>query len=228
MVDERFVENWDLLLVTLGRKLLGYSFDAVLTRAVETTFYKIEKEEYEAMGAQLIEPGHLILPLFSAPIFIHILFSEENRYPRPEYIPIYLASSTIPAYVRLHFLSRFLREIESQPDLEDGEGFCMAVMRIFEGEWALFEDNGPPEISNVLKHIVFPQQKFSPVVDDDKLIDVVASSKRNIRARKRPDPSTDADIQEKFGAMQQNDKATNASLFYLFSLANTPFSIEKF
>ncbi len=212
MVDEKLVENWDLLLVALGRKLLGYSFDTVLIRTVETTFYKIDKEEYEAMGAQLIEPGHLILPLFSAPIFIHILFSDEDRYPRPEYIPIYLASPTIPAYVRLHLLSRFLREIKSQPDLEVGEGFCMAVMRIFEGEWALVEDNGPPEISNVLKHIVFPHQKFIPVVDDGKSINV-ASSKRNVRPRKRPGLLNDADIQEKFGAMQQNDKAKNASLF---------------
>jgi hypothetical protein len=30
----------------------------------------------------------------------------------------------------------------------------MAVMRIFEEEWALVEDNGPPDISAVLEHLV--------------------------------------------------------------------------
>lgn len=225
MVDEKIKENWNLLLVALGQKLLGYPFDATVTRTVEASFYKIDSEEYEAMGARLLEAGHLILPLFSAPISVHILFSNEDRYPRPEYIPMYLTSTTIPAYVRLHLLSRFLLEIKARPNLEVGEGFCTAVMRIFEGEWAQIEDNGPPEISNVLKYILSPHKIFS-IADDEKTINM-ASSKRNTRPRKRLDTSTDADIKEKFETMQQTNKARNALCSYAFHFANRTLSIKK-
>jgi hypothetical protein len=35
----------------------------------------------------------------------------------------------------------------------------MAVMRIFEGEWALVEDGGPLDISAVLEHLVSRSQR---------------------------------------------------------------------
>jgi ATP-dependent RNA helicase DHX57 len=158
--DEECIEKWDRLLVSLGQKLLGREIDTDSISSEATTPYEMKEEEFEAFGGQLAEPGHLVVQLFSTPIAVHVLFSDEGCYPRPGYIPIYLTSATIPSYIRLHLVSRFLEIMALQPDLQDHEGFCTAVMRIFEGEWAVIEDHGPPDMSTVLRHIVAPRRKF--------------------------------------------------------------------
>jgi ATP-dependent RNA helicase DHX57 len=155
--DPTFVNSWDLLMVALGKRLIGQKMDEM--SSASSASYLIEEGEYTALGARLEDPDHLILPLFSAPIDVHILFSVDECYPRPGYLPIFVTSSTVPAYIRLHLLARFLLTMELQSDLLVDEGFCMAVMRIFEGEWALVEDNGPLDISTVLEHLVSRSQR---------------------------------------------------------------------
>ncbi|CAA7264809.1 unnamed protein product [Cyclocybe aegerita] len=204
----KFLKKWDLFMVALGRKLLGRELDSLLEEASELTSYPIEADEYEALGAQLEETGHLVLPLFSAPITVHILFSAEEHYPRVGYIPVYITSTTIPAYVRLHLLSRFLLAMESKPDLDVGEGFCMALMRIMEDTWAQVEDNGPPNMSTVLQHIIPRPQRFAFVDQDGQTPEPKGSlsgNKGSARPPRRP-LNDDGQIKREFEAIRENDK----------------------
>ncbi|KAF9531893.1 P-loop containing nucleoside triphosphate hydrolase protein [Crepidotus variabilis] len=203
ITDQRLVEHWDLLLVTLGQKLIGKPVDYVITNITEgLTAYVIDQEEYEALGASLFEPGHLVLPLFSVDVSVHILFSE-GKYPRPGYMPIYLSSATIPAYVRLHLLAQFIQAMEAQVDLEVGDGFCMALMRIIEGAWAPIEDNGPPDMSKVLEHVIAPSQKFKGKPNEAR---PTQNKKNKIGPTYRRPVGTDVEIRQELEAMRKKDK----------------------
>ena len=204
--NPRFLQSWDLLIVALGQILIGRQIDNVIADNAILP-YQIEMDEYEALGAQLEEPGHLVLPLFSAPITVHILFSDTGHYPRPGYLPIFITSTTIPAYVRLHLLSRFLLEMESKPDLDTGEGFCMTLMRIMEGEWATIEDNGPPDMSTVLKDLIPSPRRFIPEdKGDDGLPNASKSNKKEWTGRRQA--GSDAEIKRNFETIIQNDKVS--------------------
>ncbi|KAF9486472.1 P-loop containing nucleoside triphosphate hydrolase protein [Pholiota conissans] len=195
---------WDLLLVILGRKLIGLSgvdFDA----NGDDPPYSIQSVEYEALGAHLAEPGHLVVPLFSAPIEIHVLFSESKRFPRPGYYPVYITSTTAPAYVRLHLLSRLLLGMQASPHLEAGEGFCMAVMRIVEEAWAEIEDNGPPDIASVMKNII-PRPPKQVLTVDDTLMNIASNDPSKPKGSRRLNTKTDDQIKQEFEALQQTKK----------------------
>lgn len=203
-VDPQTLDQWDLLMATLGRKLIGLQLTD-WDRGPNQASYPIDSDEYEALGAHLEEPGHLVIPLFSAPIQIHILFSESGAFPRPEYLPIYITSTAAPAYVRLHLLSKLLLALEKKPHLEYGEGFCMAVMRIVEEAWADIEDNGPPEIGSVLKNIIHRPDRYT-----DSPTDSINATGSELRRKKhnnhRRNDKTDLQIKEAFEANRQNQK----------------------
>ncbi|KAH9486308.1 Putative DEAH-box ATP-dependent helicase [Psilocybe cubensis] len=201
-VNPELIFKWDSLMVALGRKLVGSPI--IASNADESAPYSIEVEEYEALGAHLEEEGHLILPLFSAPIVVHILFSETEKYPRPGYIPIYITSATAPAYIRLHLLSKFLKAMESRSELEHGEGFFMTVMRIIEEAWADIEDNGPPNISVVLKDLIPTPQRFIRSITNTPTSPVVKGP-NSVRSR-RIDIQDDSDIKRAFDMLVQTDK----------------------
>ncbi|TFK41870.1 P-loop containing nucleoside triphosphate hydrolase protein [Crucibulum laeve] len=204
--DTKLLESWDLLIVTLGRKLIGS--EKTVETDVTSDPYEVNIEEFEALGATIEEDGHLVMPLFSAPIFLHILLSIDTQFPRPGYVPVYITSDSVPAYVRLHLLSRLLTAMQSGKFIESGEGFCMAIMRVVEGEWALIEDNGPPDISAVLEHIM--PRKQTSIVDDMDQPEVSSAANSQRRGPYRRDNRTGAQIKEDLEKVRQ--KETFASL----------------
>ena len=214
------LKRWDLLMVALGRKLIGEQ-TLIATDIGKATPYVIEEDENEALGAYLEEEGHLVLPLFSAPIKIHILFSATEQYPRPSYIPIYITSNTTAAYVRLHLLSRFLTTMQANPELEAGQGFVMTVMQIIEAEWATVEDHGPPDISTVMKYLI-------PSRDEDRADDPASRSapskiKRIIRQRRNPQQD-DNHIRREFESLVQTEKvdfSLEITVFDSFQISST-------
>ncbi|KAF9015717.1 P-loop containing nucleoside triphosphate hydrolase protein [Cyathus striatus] len=142
---------WEKLLVTLGRRLIGEDLED--ETPTSTTHFPVDTDEFAALGAELLEPGHFAMPLFTAPVTLHILFPS-NHSIDPSFTPVYITSASVPPYIRLHLLSKLFRALRSGNFLEPGEGFCMAAMRILEGEWAVIEEVGPPQISAVLQHIL--------------------------------------------------------------------------
>jgi ATP-dependent RNA helicase DHX57 len=205
--DPRFIKSWDLLMVALGKRLIGQQMDQ--TSSSSTSAYLIEEEEYTALGARLEEPGHLILPLFSAPIDVHILFSVHECFPRPGYLPIFATSSTVPGYIRLHLLARFLSILELQRSLLVNEGFCLAVMRIFEEEWALVEDGGPPNISAVLEHLVPRPQRSATNASKFYSLNSNDSSNSNQQGRRPRVKHNDFQSKQKLEAIQNTDKVND-------------------
>ncbi|TFK77465.1 P-loop containing nucleoside triphosphate hydrolase protein, partial [Pluteus cervinus] len=157
--DPDLVQNWAKLIASLGRKLLGEQDD----KSASTEAYPIDFDEAEALGARIVDNTELVVPLFSAPIHLHILFSSEEGYPCEGYLPIYLSSVSVPAYIRLHLLSHLLQAMKND-FMDEGEGFLMANIRILEAEWAEIEDNGPPLMSKVLESVLpNPEPTSAPI-----------------------------------------------------------------
>ncbi|PFH52275.1 hypothetical protein AMATHDRAFT_57321 [Amanita thiersii Skay4041] len=161
--DDKFLNNWPLLLVTLGKRLIGEDSDISELSDTSTNPYPIDQAEVEAYDASFVTESELVMPLFSAPIKLHVFISSDSQlaFPRPSFIPVYLSSATTPAYVRLHLLGRLLLATGSDSFLEEGEGFCLAAMRTLEEEWAKIETDGTPDLSSVMQYLI-PQRNYTP------------------------------------------------------------------
>ncbi|KAG5636596.1 hypothetical protein H0H81_007536 [Sphagnurus paluster] len=203
--NPKLLQNWDLLLVALGKRLIGEEWiDG--SEASPDGVFDIQIDEVEAMGASVVDPTELVIPLFSAPIQIHILTSPEKVYPRPSFAPMYITSTSTPAYVRLHLLSSLLLAMRSDNFLEPEEGFCMAVMRILEAEWAKIEDNGPPEMSAVLGHFISEPQSSTRKSDIVDTYNIPPNRQGRRRGAPRRDKRTDQQIRHEFEKLCQQDQ----------------------
>lgn len=198
--DRRLLENWGLLIVALGRKLIGEDSDAIFTHGSSTKI-NIDQEEVDALGAYYIDPLQLVMPLFSAPVKLHILVSPDKSYPHAEHPPMYITSSSVPAYVRLHLLSQLLRAIGTDRFVEPGEGFCMAAMRFLEEQWAIIEDSGQPDMSEVLRHLILRSPISTSLVVDPTISIPEISTSGNGRKKARGvrrDDRNDKQIRDDF------------------------------
>ncbi|KAJ7597434.1 P-loop containing nucleoside triphosphate hydrolase protein [Mycena floridula] len=205
--DSRLVQNWDLLIGALGKRLCGQGLDDIFNDPEPSLAYNLDPEEYEALGGSLQDPSHLLMPMFSAPLTLHILISSESHYPRPRFSPLYLTSPSVAAYIRLHLLSKLLEQIDNDALLEPGEGFCMAAMRILETEWAAIEDNGPPNMSSVMQNLVPSlSEKSNSIVAIPELDEPTSARPQRIKRVHRGDDRTDEQIGRDFEGRLQNPK----------------------
>ncbi|KAJ7675357.1 P-loop containing nucleoside triphosphate hydrolase protein [Mycena rosella] len=203
--DPSLVEHWDRLLSTLGKKIIGIE-DPIISAGAEP--YQIDPDEIEAMGASLVDPTQLVMPLFSAPVKLHVVISAEEAYPRPGHTPMFVTSNTVPAYIRLHLISQLLLEMEGEEFIQPGEGFCMAAMRVLEAVWAVIEDDGPPDMSVVLRHIV-PRLEGEGMDYDDTHLTAKSGNSRSRRkggGNHRRDDRTDAQIKQDFETVCRETK----------------------
>ncbi|KAG1766414.1 P-loop containing nucleoside triphosphate hydrolase protein [Suillus occidentalis] len=159
--DRHSVTNVDLLIASLDHRLLGESAgaqansddsDIILASVVDGL--RNNMDEVEALGAHFVDANHLSMPLFSAPVELHVLL------PYPS---LYITSKSIPPYMRLHLLSQLLQEMKQDEFMEAGESFLMAAMRVLEEQWARVQSNGSPDVSEVLKFLM-PSPTPSPAV----------------------------------------------------------------
>ena len=90
-----------------------------------------------------------------------------------------------------------------EPNIGDDEGLCTAIMRIFEGEWAVIEDHGPPEMATVLKHVIAPRRRFSRAFEEPALARPPISK---IKFKRQPRIGADAEIKRQFTMMQKDTK----------------------
>lgn len=208
--------NWDLLLVTLGKRLIDQEFDPSLVRD-GTKPYPIDPNEYEPLGAYLEGPNHIVLPLFTTPIQVHIFLAPDGHFPRPGYTPIYLTSTSIPPYIRLHLLSKLLLALES--NLQPEDGLFMAIMRILEDEWETTENNGPPDISTVLRNIL-PHDSNSTL--DSFVVpphpDITPGGKREKRVieHRHYNPHENNQMKHDLEVLQTSDKVPILEYTFLF------------
>lgn len=207
--DSRIDGQWELLLAAMAKRLLGEDaadiFDQALPKA---EVHLLELDDIEALGAEYKSKDHVVMPLFGAPIQWHILVSP-NEYPRAGFAPMYLTSSTVPAYIRLHMLSCLLRAMTTETFDETGGGFCLAGMAVLDEEWSKIEAMGPPSISQVFQHF------HREVSEDDSKEDVIVKGKKRVQGKAHVasrDPRSDVQVKETYAKTRQIQKAKFAEM----------------
>ncbi|KAK0456179.1 P-loop containing nucleoside triphosphate hydrolase protein, partial [Armillaria borealis] len=198
--DSRLTNSWDLLVATLCQRLIGEDVTCLFDESKALSPYEIDLKDVEGLGGH-VEEHQLVLPLFTAPIQLHILYSAKD-FPRRGYTPMYLTSSKVPAYVRLHMLSQLLRSDEL---LDADGGFCITALSILDEEWAKIEANGPPSISTVFQHF----SRRSEVVSNVELEDVSLTQATGRRRGNHysQDRRTDQQIKEEYERLRRTKKA---------------------
>ncbi|KAF4606324.1 hypothetical protein EYR38_000377 [Pleurotus pulmonarius] len=204
--DKRFCESFEILVAALGQRLIGNKLEDLVVEGKATVVYTLNEEEYSALGAHFEDPGHLVMPLFSAPILLHVLVSPD-RFPSRGFAPIYITSKSVPGYVRLHLLACLLDELRD-PALSGGdEDLCMIAMRVLEDAWAAIEDNGPPDVSEVMRHMLPATAQPSQT---DEIVEKDASKSAPSRRRRpgqaRVDKRTDEKVKQEFEALCRTSK----------------------
>ncbi|KAH8094722.1 P-loop containing nucleoside triphosphate hydrolase protein [Cristinia sonorae] len=202
------VDDWSGLIRALNGRLLGDP-DSLDEDTIDSSgqVEHLDDEEVEGWNARFVEPSHLALPMPVAPIELHIMLNSDHTIPtqgRPP--PMYITSNMAPAYIRLHLLSNLLTAFTTGSLLEPGESVIMACLRLLEEDWAKIEDDGPPEISTVLRHLL-PKKPSLPAAAPDPLgtTDVPGHSGQKGRRRKTDNRSS-SQVEADFLAIQQDPK----------------------
>jgi len=166
--DRHSVKNLDLLVASLDHRLIGEGVgaqanpdDILLANVVDRL--RNDPEEAEALGAHFVDTSHISMPLFSAPVELHVLLPTSSDHSFHNYPPVYITSKSVPPYMRLHLLSQLLREMKQDGFIEPGEGFLMAAMRVLEEQWAHAQSNGSPDVSEVLEFLI-PSSPSPPTI----------------------------------------------------------------
>lgn len=199
-------EHWGYALQKLNRLLIGNEGH------LETTtpdMEAIDEDELQSWGAHFCDDTHLELPLPVAPLRLHVILPDKQRllprYGDPP--PLYISSTSAAAYIRLHIMSKLVLAFWNNTLVEEGESIVMAAIRFIEEEWAKIEDDGPPDMSDVLRYFMRPE-KIAGGADDDL---VYTSSGRSNKARTRRSAATrdsrsGAEVKTEFEQMQKKDK----------------------
>ncbi|KDQ63105.1 hypothetical protein JAAARDRAFT_119492 [Jaapia argillacea MUCL 33604] len=200
-------EDWGSLITMLNQKLLGEEW---VMPAEWDVVQLVDDEELEAIGASYVDSTEILITPFTAPLKLHILIPRGGSYSPQTYPPpMYVTSNTIPAYVRLHLLSKLLRAIRIDELVQPGEEFFLAAMQLLEEEWAQIGDNGPPDMSAVLQYLL-PRRKVEPELPPELLDGPTPGSgaKGNGRKRRaqRVDRRSDAQVREEFEQVCKMDK----------------------
>lgn len=152
--EPRLVQNWDMLIAALGQKLIGNDWKGILdVPSPVPDAFVIIPDDVESLGGRFEGQSHLVLPLFSCPVELHVLTCKD-QYPRPGLTPFYITSPSLPAYVRLFLVSELLKTMQDASLMEDGQDFCMSALQVLESAMQQIEDDGPPDISAVLLHML--------------------------------------------------------------------------
>ncbi len=212
--EPRLLEEWALLVAALNRRLVGEPYlDVTMQPDHGDVEERITEDEIESMGATYADDQTftLVMPLFLAPVQLNFVIPpgySYNRSSRPP--PMYITSTSVPAYVRLHLLAKLLGAFEQGAIKESTESICVSAMEVLEEHWAILEDKGPPNIYGVLKHLVPSQEVQDPEVIPTAGAPAKGSSKgssrkaRNKSSLAAQDLRSDTEVMREFDTMRQD------------------------
>ena len=185
------VDHPEILVSNLGKRLLGKTEPL---RGATPALGDIDPIEVDAYGGTM-SPGHTAIPLPISPFTLHV-FTPNNSSALVSPPAIHISSPSVPAYVRLHILSCILQAADEERLAEEGESLVGACLRIVEEEWVNIEDNGPPDISQVLKHIT-PHKPLDTNAESPEEATPIKPGKKKQRSRK-VDDRTDGQVKADF------------------------------
>ncbi|KAH9008329.1 P-loop containing nucleoside triphosphate hydrolase protein [Lactarius hengduanensis] len=210
--DAHLVEEWALLVAALNRRLVGEPWqDVTMQPHGNDLEERMTEDDMASMGASYADDSTftLVMPLFLAPIQLNFVIPPGyayNRSSRPP--PMYVTSSSVPAYVRLHLLAKLLAAFEEGTIGESTESICVTAMQVLEEHWAVLEDEGPPSLHDVMRHLVPPQEvrdtKVSP--DADTLAKSTSKKPRNSARPRNQDSRSDTEVMQEFEAIRQDGR----------------------
>jgi ATP-dependent RNA helicase DHX57 len=199
-VNPFLVNDQASLVSHLGRRLLGVDDDIVADDGEGQE--EVNADEIESLGGSFVEPGHLVVPLPMSPFKLHMFLPSKNLVSS-DGPPMYISSDSVPAYIRLHLLAIILK-YASESVKEPHESFLGVCVRIIEECWVNIEDNGPPNVSEVLRCLVL--RRKSAFEESD--ISPVPSTKKEVteRRQRRGDNRTGGQIKDELEAVRRQDK----------------------
>ena len=202
--EEGLAEDWGKLVFALNCTLVGVDWREAAT-IQPTDEEALDEDEVEALGGRAGMNGELIIPLPVAPLTLHMIVPKDHTLPASHtHPPMYFTSSSVAAYVRLHILSRLITAFKTGTLRDPGETVIMAIMRHVEEEWAVIQDDGPPEITAVMQHLLPKVQ--GPTAHGSGPAEDVTTSVPSTRKRpltRRRDDRTDDRVKEEFQQLTQ-------------------------
>ncbi|CCL98140.1 uncharacterized protein FIBRA_00134 [Fibroporia radiculosa] len=201
VADHKLANDWRLLLSALNRRLIGESADLIASDAsIDDDAEVVNEEELQSIGGQTLDGGQILIRPPVAPITLVVFASHDLKVStRGTPPPMYIASASVPAYIRLHIVSQLLLSFKGGTFMDPGDSFVMAAIRLLEEQWIAIEDNGPPEISVVLQHLV-PRSSDAPLVHAPPPVashsNIMDSRRR--RAAWKPDDRSDDAVKVQF------------------------------
>lgn len=206
--DPTLTEDWGKLIFALNCRLVGVDWKEACTIDAEE-LEELDEDEVESLGGKRGANQELIIPLPVAPLSLHLIVPEDRTIPCAiTHPPMYITSSSVAAYVRLHILAKLIAAFKTGTLREPVESMLMAIMRLVEEEWAAIEDDGPPSISEALQNLL--PRTAAPVSTEDATGDA-HTLKSSSRKRARPshrDDRTDLRVKEDLQQLQQRSDYT--------------------
>lgn len=216
-----YAEGWDALLEALGRKLIGLDpipvnpDDAVTEERDLARADEIEAVQSVFANATYSEKDQeLVVQVPDTPLTLHLIYSPSHPYPsgtRPP--PMYLTSLKTPPYVRLYLLSSLLLSMHNSEAvdslfsvLESGSGVAFAAVEFLGDAWADAQRDGPPEVGEVMKHLLPPPPPQAAVEDSKLDVHSTRGGGGSRRSRPKTDTRSDAAILKEFEDMQRRPK----------------------
>ena len=206
LADERLANNWELLVSALDRRLIGDDWHNLSEEEPSTEqLENIGEDEAEAFGIYRNENNELVIPMPVAPLKLVVVPSPQGGFRRSYPPALYIASPSIPAYIRLYLTSRLLDGLKSGSLPEEGESLVMGAVRLLEEEWVSIEDTGPPDMAITLQNLA-PEQDAG--IQESTGISAVGTMKRTGRRRRatrKQDDRSDADVKADFTILTASD-----------------------
>ena len=200
--DPNLAEDLVLLISALSRRLVGKGAGELFKTSADLELscreIRDRTDEVEALGAHFVDPCHIVMPLFSGPVELHVALPPDTCNDR-SLLAVYVASPSVPPYIRLHLLARLLCAAEREDFIEPGEGFLIAAMRVLEDHWAHIETNGPPEMSTIVGHLITPRA-VPQVLDAPHDVPIDKENRRAVRGKPRHmyDDRSDGQVKQDF------------------------------
>ncbi|KAI0354638.1 P-loop containing nucleoside triphosphate hydrolase protein [Trametes cingulata] len=206
--DHRLADDWSKLIFALDCKLIGEDWeDAARVEPLESQ--AVDQDEIEALEGKAGINGELIIPLPTAPLKLHIIATGRTLPIGGTHPPMYITSPSVPAYVRLHLLSQLIHAFKADSLRDPDESIIMAAMRLVEEDWAVIQDDGPPSISEALKHLLPRNEPLLPQSSAEPPGSSSAPASKNKRTRSaRRDDRSDKQIKEEFERLAQSSEYT--------------------
>lgn len=143
-------------------------------------------------------------------LVMHIIFGPASPYPSaryPTYPPsFYLASPSLPAYIRLHLHAQLLKafrdpeRLDLSSTLESGMGGCLFLMaELLESELQLALDN-PPDVGIVTEHLVPVLEEVEARPSDEAIR--IAKRQRQRHAPRPPTQEQHQAVLQQFNSMK--------------------------